>query len=145
MGYLGKSATFVWHVSVSSVKRSRHRFAASRWQPVLTPGTQVETRDANWGAILADIPQIPGPLSAIFRLIEAHRNKIQAGAGGACSRAMCDKISPGNAGSKGRPKEASPQNPSARRLRLGQNRKKCQSTRTCRKAITTLLFCLATN
>src|SRR5260370_6317262 len=78
MGYLGKSATFVWHVSVSSVKRSRHRFAASRWQPVLTPGTQVETRDTNWGAILADIPKIPGLLSAIFRLIEAHRNEIRA-------------------------------------------------------------------
>src|SRR5881227_1855065 len=55
---------------------------------------------------------------------------------------MSDKISPGNAGSKGRPKEESPQNPSARRLRLGQNSKNCQSTRTCRKAITTLLFVL---
>jgi hypothetical protein len=27
---------------------------------------------------LGDIPQIPGLLSAIFRLIEAHRNEIQA-------------------------------------------------------------------
>src|SRR5712691_10353769 len=33
-------ATFLCHVSVSSVKRSRHRFAASRWHPVLTPGAQ---------------------------------------------------------------------------------------------------------
>src|SRR5437667_11486370 len=31
-------ATFLCHVSVSSVKRSRHRFASSRWHPVLTPG-----------------------------------------------------------------------------------------------------------
>ena len=37
-----------------------------------------ETRDTNWGAILGDIPQISGLLSAIFRLIEAHRNEIQA-------------------------------------------------------------------
>lgn len=35
-------------------------------------------RDTNWEAILADIPQIPGLLSAIFRLIEAHRNEIRA-------------------------------------------------------------------
>jgi hypothetical protein len=28
------------HVSVSSVKRSRHRFASSRWHPVLTPGAR---------------------------------------------------------------------------------------------------------
>src|ERR1700756_1841879 len=33
-------ATFLCHVSVSSVKRSRHRFASSRWHPVLTPGAQ---------------------------------------------------------------------------------------------------------
>src|SRR5229473_5798711 len=44
-------ATFLCHVSVSSVKRSRHRFASSRWHPVLTPGAR-ETRDTNWGAIL---------------------------------------------------------------------------------------------
>src|SRR5260370_26179424 len=99
MGYLGKSATFVWHVSVSSVKRSRHRFAASRWQPVLTPGTQVETRDTNWGAILADIPQIPGLLSAIFRLIEAHRNEIRAQpASFAANRSGC---SPRGSGTRG--------------------------------------------
>src|ERR1700719_3325530 len=68
-------ATFLCHVSVSSAKRS-HRFASSRWHPhAWSPG---ETRDINWGAILADIPQIPGLLSAIFRLIEAHRNEIQA-------------------------------------------------------------------
>src|SRR3954466_7305752 len=42
-------ATFLCHVSVSSVKRSRHRFASPRWHPVLSPG---ETRDSNWGAIL---------------------------------------------------------------------------------------------
>src|SRR5215213_6011408 len=34
------SATFLRHVSVSSVKRNRYRFAASRWHPVLTPGAQ---------------------------------------------------------------------------------------------------------
>src|SRR5438045_352839 len=114
-------ATLLCHMSVSSVERSRHPFASSCWHPVRTPGKPGETRDTNWGAILADIPQIPGLLSAIFRLIEAHRNEIQAGAGGACSRAMRDKISPGNAGSKGRPKEASPQKPSAWRSRLRQS------------------------
>src|SRR5258707_10631211 len=49
---------------------------------LLAPGPHAwspgETRDTNWGAILADIPQIPGLLSAIFRLIEAHRNEIRA-------------------------------------------------------------------
>src|ERR1700739_4845707 len=48
----------------------------------LAPGPHAwspgETRDTNWGAILAEIPQIPGLLSAIFRLIEAHRNEIRA-------------------------------------------------------------------
>jgi hypothetical protein len=34
------SATFLCHVSVSSVKRSRHCFASPRWHPVLTPGAQ---------------------------------------------------------------------------------------------------------
>src|SRR6266487_254032 len=67
-------ATFLCHMSVSSVKHSRHRFASSR-PHAWSPG---ETRDTNWGAILGDIPQIPGLLSAIFRLIEAHRNEIQA-------------------------------------------------------------------
>src|SRR5437588_3450796 len=33
-------ATFLCHVSVSSVTRSRHRFASSRWHLVLTPGAQ---------------------------------------------------------------------------------------------------------
>src|ERR1700730_17163856 len=48
-------ATFLCHMSVSSVKRSRHRFASSRWHPVLSPEprTPGETRDTNWGAILA--------------------------------------------------------------------------------------------
>src|ERR1700738_4799982 len=71
-------ATFLCHVSVSSVKRSRHRFASSRWHPGPHAWSPGETRDTNWGAILVDIPQIPGLLSAIFRLIEAHRNEIQA-------------------------------------------------------------------
>src|SRR6266851_8151740 len=70
-------ATFLCHMSVSSVKSSRHRFLVST-----APGPQAwspgETRDTNWRAILGDIPQIPGLLSAIFRLIEAHRNEIQA-------------------------------------------------------------------
>src|SRR6266566_3973206 len=66
-------ATFLGHMSVSSVKSSRHRFAPGphAWSPG-------ETRDTNWGAILADIPQISRLLSAIFRLIEAHRNEIRA-------------------------------------------------------------------
>src|SRR5215470_7833301 len=45
-------ATFFCHVSVSSVKRSRHPFASSRW-----PGPHAwcpgETQDTTWGAILA--------------------------------------------------------------------------------------------
>src|SRR5438874_6201933 len=49
---------------------------------LLAPGPHAwspgETRGTNWGAILADIPQIPGLLSAIFRLIEAHHNEIRA-------------------------------------------------------------------
>src|SRR5204863_4268241 len=66
-------ATFLGHMSVSSVKSSRHRFAPGphAWRPG-------ETRDTNWGAILADIPQISRLLSAIFRLIQAHRNQIRA-------------------------------------------------------------------
>ena len=62
-------ATFLWHVSVSSVKRSRHRFASSRWYPVLTPGAQERHETANWGALLADLPQIQELLSAILGLI----------------------------------------------------------------------------
>src|SRR6516225_3789143 len=71
-------ATFLCHVSVSSVTRSRRRFASSRWHPVLAPRAQERHETTNWEAILADIPQIPGLLSAIFRLIEAHRNEIRA-------------------------------------------------------------------
>src|SRR5437899_10506692 len=71
-------ATFLCHMSVSSVKRSRHRFAPSCWHPVLTPGAQERHGIATGEPILGDIPQIPGPLSAIFGLIEAHRNEIQA-------------------------------------------------------------------
>src|SRR5215831_15684850 len=40
--------TFLGHVSVSSVQRSRHRFASSRWHPVLTLGAQ-ERHETNWG------------------------------------------------------------------------------------------------
>src|SRR3954454_11415335 len=76
--YQKNPATFLCHASVSSVKRSRHHFASSRWNPVLTPGAQERHETINWGAILADIPQIPGLLSATFRLIEAHRNEIRA-------------------------------------------------------------------
>src|SRR2546421_10220296 len=97
--YHENPATFLCHVSVSSVKRSRHRFASSRWHPVLTPGAQERTRDTNWGAILADIPQIPGLLSAIFRLIEAHRNEIRAQpASFAANRSGC---SPRGSGTRG--------------------------------------------
>src|SRR6516162_10550280 len=53
-------ATFLCHVSVSSVKRSRHRFASSRWHPVLTPGAQERNETSNWGAILADFPRFRG-------------------------------------------------------------------------------------
>src|SRR5712692_10345652 len=88
-------ATFLYHVSVSSVKRSRHRFA-SPGPHAWSPG---ETRDTNWGAILADIPQIPGLLSAIFRLIKAHRNEIRAQpASFAANRSGC---SPRGSGTRG--------------------------------------------
>src|SRR5947208_14891271 len=71
-------ATFLCHVSVSSVKRSRHRFCLVSLAPGPHAWSPGETRDTNWGAILADIPQISRLLSAIFRLIEAHRNEIRA-------------------------------------------------------------------
>jgi hypothetical protein len=67
-------ATFLCHGSVSSGKRSRHRFASSRWHPILTPGAQERHENINWGAILADIPQIPGLLSAI---LPSHRGTPQ--------------------------------------------------------------------
>src|ERR1700676_2353740 len=91
-------ATFLCHVSVSSVKSGRHRFTSSRWHPDLTPGAG-ETRDTNWVAILGDIPQIPGLLSAIFRLIEAHRNEIQAQpASFAANRSDCSARGSGTRG-----------------------------------------------
>ena len=58
-----------------------------------------ETRDTNCGAILADIPQIPGLLSAIFRLIEAHRNEIRAQpASFAANRSGCSPCGSGTRG-----------------------------------------------
>src|SRR5271156_1696445 len=69
-------ATFLCHVSVSSLKRSCHRLASSRWHPVLTPGAQERRETTNWGAILADIPQIPELLSAIVGLISATAMKF---------------------------------------------------------------------
>src|SRR5712664_1247595 len=45
-------ATFLCHVSVSSVKRSRHRFASSRWHPVLTPRAQ-ERHETPTGSYLS--------------------------------------------------------------------------------------------
>ena len=47
----------------------RHRFASSPWYPVLTLGAQERHETTNWGAILADIPQIQELLSAILGLI----------------------------------------------------------------------------
>src|SRR5262249_24229908 len=85
-------ATFLCHVSVSSLKRGRHRSASSRWHGshAWSPG---ETRDTNWGAISADIPQIPELLSAIFRLIELHCNEIRAqSASLAANRSGCSAI-----------------------------------------------------
>src|SRR6266446_9795366 len=91
-------ATFLCHVSVSSVKRSRHRFASSRWHPVLTPGAQ-ERHETPTGSHLSDIPQIPGLLSAIFRLIEAHRNEIRAQpASFAANRSGCSPCGSGTRG-----------------------------------------------
>src|ERR1700724_2652000 len=92
-------ATFLRHVSVSSVKRSRHPFCLLSLAPGPHAWSPGETRDTNWGAILADIPQIPGLLSAIFRLIEAHRNEIRAQpASFAANRSGC---SPRGSGTRG--------------------------------------------
>src|SRR4029077_9589209 len=69
-------ATFLCHMSASSVKRSRHRFASSCCHPVLTPGAQ-ERHETPTGEPSKHSPD-SGLLSAIFRLIEAHRNEIRA-------------------------------------------------------------------
>jgi len=61
--------------------------------------SQERHETTNWGAILADIPQIPGLLGAIFRLIEAHRNEIRAQpASFAANRSGC---SPRGSGTRG--------------------------------------------
>src|SRR5687768_6400765 len=67
-------AAFLCHVSVSSVTRSGYLVSLAPGPHAWSPG---ETRDINRGAILGDLPQIPGLLRAIFRLIEAHRNEIE--------------------------------------------------------------------
>src|SRR2546423_13641750 len=67
------AATFLCHVSASSVMRGRRRVARLVDTRSLTPGTQ-ERHETPTG----DIPEIPGLLSAIFRLSEAHRNEIRA-------------------------------------------------------------------
>src|SRR4051812_47076411 len=92
-------ATFLCHVSVSSVKRSRHRFASSRWHPILTPGAQERHEAPTGEPSLPTFPRIPGLLSAIFRLIEAHRNEIRAQpASFAANRSGC---SPRGSGTRG--------------------------------------------
>src|SRR3954451_4983706 len=68
-------ATFLRHMSISSVTRSGCLISLEPGPHACRPG---ETSDTNRGAILGDIPQIPGLLRAIFRLIEAHRNEIEA-------------------------------------------------------------------
>src|SRR5271170_2629137 len=61
-------ATVLCHVSVSSVKRSRHRFASSRWHPVLTPGAQerheTPTGEPSWFTVgrLAGYDDSPAPV-----------------------------------------------------------------------------------
>src|SRR5215831_8962122 len=47
-------ATFLCHVSVSSVKHSRHRFASSRWHPVLTPGARERHETPTGGYLSLD-------------------------------------------------------------------------------------------
>src|SRR5580692_841336 len=92
-------ATFLCHMSVSSVKSSRDRFASFRWHPDLTPGAQERHETPTGEPILGDIPQIPGLLSAIFRLIEAHRNEIQAQpASFAANRSGCSARGSGTRG-----------------------------------------------
>src|SRR6516225_7055078 len=49
-------ATFLCHVSVSSVNRSRHRFASSRWHPVLTPEAE-ERHETPTGEHLSTRPR----------------------------------------------------------------------------------------
>src|SRR5215467_12239668 len=75
--------TFLCHVSVSSVKSSRHRFASSRWHPVLTPGARRETRDHNWRAILAHdhaeyARRHAGAGSAAARMLAADPERLRA-------------------------------------------------------------------
>ena len=60
------------------MRRSRPLFRLVPLAPGPRAGSPGETRDSNWEPIVADIPQISGLLSAIFRLTEAHRNEIRA-------------------------------------------------------------------
>src|ERR1700692_258207 len=68
-------ATFLCHVSVSSVKRSRHRFASSRWHPVLTPGAQerheTPTGEPSWFTLgrFAGYDDSPAPVHGPRTLI----------------------------------------------------------------------------
>jgi hypothetical protein len=66
-------------MSISSVKRSLSRFASFSLPPGPHGWSPGETREINCGAILADIPQIPGP-NAIFGLFELHHTPPPAAA-----------------------------------------------------------------
>src|SRR5262249_33493362 len=93
-------ATFLCHMSVSSVERSDQSFASSYWHPVLTPVAQERHEIPTGEASQRTFPRFPGLLSAIFRLIEAHRNEIRAQpASFATNRSGCSPRShslPGN-------------------------------------------------
>ena len=141
-------ATFLCHVSVSSVKRSRHRFASSRWHPVLTPGAQ-ERHETPTGEPFSRHSQIPGLLSAIFRLIEAHRNEIQA----SLVRSQSFGLLASRVRTRGfasfqahlclrRLSHLTP--PVCRRARQAKMAT-IPANPTCRQAVAALSFCLATN
>src|ERR1700746_3804260 len=72
-------ATFLGHMSVSSVKRSLSRFTSFSLPPGPHGWSPGETREINCGSILADAPQIPGP-NAIFGLFEVHHTPPPAAA-----------------------------------------------------------------
>ncbi len=70
-------ATFLCHISASSVKRSRRRAASSRWHPgphELRPG---EDTGHQLGSHVTRHVQNSGTIDPILRLIEAHRNEIR--------------------------------------------------------------------
>src|SRR6516164_11591599 len=70
-------ATFLCHVSASSVNRSRHRFASSRWHPILTTGAQ-ERHETPTGSHLS---RHSPDSRAVERNLPSHRGTPQRNSG----------------------------------------------------------------